>query len=173
MIGRETRGALAVVPGRGSYWLASRHVRGRMELLTFRVAGREMLPVFGHREDIEEFLGSRYSVEGWRPRETMAGEFASILMGPCAKVRWILLDPLSGAEANMPIGLASMERENFLELLTDGGDPFRPAGRRNSPPPPILRAITGGKRPGRAAGPPETPEAQNPGKQKFAWRKEE
>lgn len=166
---RETRGALAAVPGRGSYWLASRHARGGMELFTFSVAGREMLPVFGHREDAEEFLRPGDSGGGWRPRETTAGEFASILMGPCAEVRWILLDPWPGADADMATGLASMERENFLELLADGGDPFRPAGQRNPSPSPVLRAIAGGKQPGRAA---EPPEAQNPERRESAGGKE-
>ncbi len=139
-----------------------------MDLLTFSVAGEEMLPVFGHREEVEEFLRSGGC---WRPRETMAGELASILMGPCAEVRWILLDPWPGADTDTATGLAGMEREEFLELLTDGGDPFRPAGQRNSPPPPILRAAVGGKQPGRAAEPSGPPEVQNPGRQESAGRK--
>ncbi len=118
-----------------------------------------MLPVFGHREEAEEFLRPGNVGEGWRPRETMAGEFASILMGPCAKVRWVLIDPWPGA--GMATGFASMEKEIFLELLTGGGDPFKPMGQRNPSPPPILRVVAGGKQPGRA-------EVQDPGRRESA-----
>lgn len=142
-----------------------------MEWLTFNVVGEEVLPVFGHREDAEEFLRPENPGEGWRPRETMAGEFVSILMGPCAEARRILLDPWPGADAIQASALASLEREKFMELLTGGGDPFRPAGQRSSPPPPILRVVTGGEKPGRATKPSELAEIRNPARRESVGRK--
>lgn len=89
------------------------------------------------------------------PGETTVGEPASTIAGPRAEVRWTLLDPWPGTDADMATGLASMERKNFLKLLTDRGDLFKPVGQRSPPPPLILRVVIGGGRPDHAENPAE------------------
>ena len=55
--------------------------------------------------------------DGWRVRETAAGELISILFGPCAGVRRVALDPLPGPDTAALTSLVSMGREAFMESL--------------------------------------------------------
>ena len=80
---------------RRSLWLISEHKNGRMEVLTIETGGEEALPLFTLEEEAETFLRLQAPArEGLRARETTRGELASVLYGPCARVKRVLLDPL-------------------------------------------------------------------------------
>jgi hypothetical protein len=88
-----------------------------MEVLRINLAsGEEALPVFSFEDEARMFLELGAS-DGWRVRETAAGELTSVLFGPCAGVRRVALDPLPGPDAAALVGLVSMEREAFMKSL--------------------------------------------------------
>jgi hypothetical protein len=87
-----------------------------MEVLRFKLASdEEALPVFSFEDEAKMFFELGTS-DGWRVRETAAGELISILYGPCAGVRRVALDPLPGPDAALA-SLVSMGREAFMESL--------------------------------------------------------
>ncbi|HZB81258.1 MAG TPA: hypothetical protein VE288_00230 [Rubrobacteraceae bacterium] len=95
-------------------WLISKHNNCPMEVLTVRTNGEQALPVFSFKEEAETFLRLEApSQEGLRARETTRGELISVLYGPCAGVKQMLLDPLPpqvGGEAmNQLVSLGSEE----------------------------------------------------------------
>jgi hypothetical protein len=100
------------------YWLIVRHERNRMEMLTVRLAGGgETLPVFSFEEEARVFCERGALGSGWRLRVTSTGELASVLLGLCAHVERVALDPLPLAGAEMLVALVSMRREDFVKLL--------------------------------------------------------
>jgi hypothetical protein len=78
------------------------------------------LAVFSFKEEAEAFLslleGDQKSV--WRSRQTTAGELASILLGPCAGVRWVTLDPLPLFSTAM-LSFVSVSRKRFVQDLLE------------------------------------------------------
>ena len=76
-------------------WIITSYQHNRMDVLTIDAGGEEALPVFSFEEEAETFLRlDAPSREGLRVRETTRGELVSVLYGPCAPVRRVLLDPL-------------------------------------------------------------------------------
>ena len=67
-----------------------------MEVLTIDASGETVLPVFSFREEGEFFLGLEATETDWWPRETTTGELVSLLLGLCARVDEVALDPLPG-----------------------------------------------------------------------------
>jgi hypothetical protein len=82
--------------------------------------GKEMLPVFSREEEAEMFLRLLRKVgEDWRVRESRAGELVSVLYGSsCADVKEVALDPLPEMMAERTIGLVSLLRERFIQVIT-------------------------------------------------------
>jgi hypothetical protein len=84
-------------------------------------SGEEALPVFSFGEEAELFLAGLVAPgEGWRVRRTAAGELISVLMGPCAGVGRVLLDPLPALTTGTAADLVGVDREDFLDLLLRG-----------------------------------------------------
>jgi hypothetical protein len=113
-------------PGRApgsAYWLIARNENGRLKVLTSDLAGgEETLPVFSHEEEAEMFLKLReVGFDGWRARESTAGELISVLYGPCASVELAALDPLPKMFAQRTLGLVSLSRERFMDLVLSRG----------------------------------------------------
>jgi hypothetical protein len=109
-------------PGRypgSAYWLVARNENGRLDVLAIGLAaGEEAMPVFSHEEEAEMFLRlRRVGFEGWQARESTAGELISVLYGPCAGVKCVVLDPLPEMIAQRTLGLVSLSRERFVELV--------------------------------------------------------
>ena|SRR5215217_6389957 len=76
-------------------------------------SGEEVLPVFSSEETARRFLMSCGHEEEWRIRECSAGELISLLLGPCANVERVFLDPLTMEDAlAVPI-----PRESFVASL--------------------------------------------------------
>lgn len=56
---------------------------------------------------------------GWRVKETTAGELTGILLGPCAGIRFVALDPLPELVGRGMIGLVNLRRERFVKRLAE------------------------------------------------------
>jgi hypothetical protein len=120
------------------FWLIANYQSGGTEVLRINLAsGEEVLPVFSFEDEAGIFLELGAS-DGWRVRETAAGELTSVLLGPCAGVRRVALDPLPGPDAAL------------AGKIADG------ARRARVPPCPLARrvqwrrnGVSGGGFPGR------------------------
>lgn len=89
----------------------------RMDVLTTDLGGEEALPVFSFEEEVETFLRLQEpSREGLRARKAARRELVSVLYGPCAQVRWVLLDPLPPRIAGKSmLHLISLGWEEFVQ----------------------------------------------------------
>jgi hypothetical protein len=97
--------------------LITKDQNGRIEVFTLHRDGEQMLPVFSFEEEAEIFLRllGRGVGEDWQIKESGAGELVSVLLGPCAGVKAVALDPLPEMLAERTVGLVSLERERFVE----------------------------------------------------------
>jgi hypothetical protein len=110
-------------PGRRSasrFWLVAKDRNHPVEMLTVECGGGEALPVFSHEEEAELFLNLGGAGDGWRARESSAGEIVSLLFGPCAGVRSVALDP-SPVMAPETLGLVTLGRDRFVDLFAGPG----------------------------------------------------
>jgi hypothetical protein len=107
------------------HWLIVKDRTSGMDVLTIDLgSGQEALAVFGFEEEARMFLELRPTAagEGWRVRQTSAGELVSVLYGPCSGARRVALDPLPGVlEGAKSIGLFAIERNGFLRMLLGEG----------------------------------------------------
>ncbi|MDP8972134.1 MAG: hypothetical protein M3N45_02935 [Actinomycetota bacterium] len=115
-------------PG-SAYWLIAKSDNRRLEVLTGGLgAGEEALPVFSYEQEAEMFLGLwEAGFDGWRVRESTAGELISVLYGPCASVERVAVDPLPEMVLERTVGLVSLSRERFVDLVLSRE---RPLARR-------------------------------------------
>jgi hypothetical protein len=88
-----------------------------MEVLTIDAGGETVLPLFSFQEEVEFFLHLQTKGADWWPRETTTGELASLLLGLCARVDKVALDPLPGLGEREIIGLVSTSRRHFVRHL--------------------------------------------------------
>ena len=101
-----------------SLWLLTKVEAGRMNIMTTDLAkGGTALPVFSFENEARTFRELAVPRDGWRVRETAVGELVSVLLGPCAGVDRVLLDPLPGVNTRVLADLVGMEREPFVEFL--------------------------------------------------------
>lgn len=104
------------------FWLIVRHRTGGMEVLRMALAsGEDALPVFSFEGEARVFL-ELGKPDGWRVRQTTAGEITSVLFDPCAGVGRVVLDPLPGPFAEALRDLAGMGREAFMEAYLKSGE---------------------------------------------------
>lgn len=107
-------------------WVITCHRNNRMEVLTIDPDGDGggSLPIFSFEEEAQTFLClSKDAQEGrrWRSRQTTAGELVSVLLGPCADVRQVTLDPLPLSLGSAMLPYISVAREHLVEELLMGG----------------------------------------------------
>jgi hypothetical protein len=102
---------------RRSFWLIATRAHGRMEVLTIDAGGETLLPVFSFQEEGELFLRLEATEADWWPRETTTGELVSLLLGLCARVDNVALDPLPGLGEREVLGLVSTGRRQFVHHL--------------------------------------------------------
>ena len=129
---RTVKQASGRAPGRypgSAYWLIARNENSRLEVLaTGLTGGEKALPVFSHEEEAEMFLRLwEVGFDGWQVRESTAGELISVLYGLCASVELVALDPLPKMFAQRTLGLVSLSRERFVDLMLSRE---RPLARR-------------------------------------------
>jgi len=65
-----------------------------MEVLTIDAGGETVLPLFSFQEEGEFYLAHQSASVASRLRETTTGELVSLLLGLCARVDTVALDPL-------------------------------------------------------------------------------
>ena len=88
-----------------------------LEALRVSLRGKgEVLPVFTAGWAARGYLFAEAPGGGWYVKACIPGELVSLLVGPCAGVEWVMLDPRpgprsGGEEANL------MPRENFVDYL--------------------------------------------------------
>jgi hypothetical protein len=102
---------------RRSFWLIVTRSHGRMEVLTIDAGGETVLPLFSFQEEVELFLHPQAKGADWWPRETTTGELVSLLLGLCARVDKVALDPLPSLGEREIIGLVSTGRRRFMRYL--------------------------------------------------------
>lgn len=114
---RPLKGSSRAPGRRNSYWLITKRRRGRVDLLTMRLAdGRSVLPVFSFEEEAALFL--RLGVQGgWQIRRAEAGELVSLLYSLCREVELVVLDPVSDVEADVVNRFVSLGRKRFVDVL--------------------------------------------------------
>src|ERR687897_797196 len=109
------------------YWVIARNAKdgfGQPDLLTVDLDGTgETLPVFSFEEEAEMFLWLQTTEDGREVRETTPGQLVSILYGPCAHVRRVMLDPVPEIGARMQISLLGMDRNDFVESVMGARKP--------------------------------------------------
>ena len=126
---------------RRSFWLIATRERGRMEVLTIAAGGEIVLPVFSFKEESEVLLGLEAAQADWRPRETTTGELVSLLLGLCAGVDKVALDPLPGLGEQI-LDLVTTSRGHFVRHLMGevaaNSERKNPSGRETGAPiPPV------------------------------------
>ena len=100
-----------------SFWLIATRSHGRMEVLTIDAGSETVLPVFSSQEEGEFFLSLEAAEADWWPRETTTGELVSLLLGLCARVDKVALDPLPGLGERGIVELVSTGRRHFVRYL--------------------------------------------------------
>jgi hypothetical protein len=110
-----------------AYWLIAEKRNNRIEVLTIHTDAvqEETLPVFSSEEEAEIMLRFGGVTGGWRARESSVGELVSVLCGPCAGVKKVALDPSPEMVVEGTVGLVSLLRESFMNLIMArrGGSP--------------------------------------------------
>jgi len=123
------------------YYVIARYEFSGLELLRVTLdSGEETLPVFSSEVVARDFLLSSALEQDWYVRESYAGELVSLLLGLCAGVEWVRIDPLPGeqaAEAN-PAEIAHWE--SFVGYLLGSKDRLFSAPQQNL----VLAAATPG-----------------------------
>ena len=109
---------------RRSLWVITSYQDDRTELLTIDagVEGR-FLAIFSFEEEAETFLsllvdGDEEKKE-WQSEQAEAGELFSMLVGPCAEVERVALDPLPLPLGRAMLPLVSVHRDTFLGFLVE------------------------------------------------------
>ncbi len=100
-----------------SFWLIATRAHGWREVLTIDAGGETVLPVFSFQEEGEFFLRLEATEADWWPRETTTGELVSLLLGLCARVDKVALDPLPGLGEREIVELVSTGRRHFVRHL--------------------------------------------------------
>lgn len=92
-----------------------------MSVFTIRLDGKEeALPVFSYEEEARTFLRDGTLESDWEIRETGAGELVSILLGLCANIRRVVLDPANEGDAKTLANLVSLGPGSFIGHLLSG-----------------------------------------------------
>ena len=106
------------------FWLIVKKGVGHEDTLTLDLDDEgKTLPVFCFEDEARMFLSLGMLGAGWQVRETTAGELISLLLGPCAGIRFVSLDPLPEMIHRRMVGLVSLRRKQFVESLIGGAKP--------------------------------------------------
>jgi hypothetical protein len=113
------------------YWQITRNENGRLKFLTLSLTGgEEVLPVFSSEEEAEMFLSlGQVGFDRWQARQSTVGELISELYRSCADVKRVALDPSPKMLIERMVGLVSLSREHFADLLVLGAAPYSSARR--------------------------------------------
>jgi hypothetical protein len=119
--GGKQRGGLATgVPERRPaplHYVVVRHRDKGLEVLRIPPEGKDqVLPVFSAGWAARGYLFAEAPGGGWYVRACIPRELISLLVGPCASIEWVALDPRPGPRSG---GEAAnlMPPENFVDYL--------------------------------------------------------
>ena len=104
-------------------WIITSYENNRMDALTLSPDpdGR-FLAIFSYEEEAEAFLcllGDDEKKKGWQREQTTAEGLVSVLLGPCANVKGVALDPLPLELSREMLPMVSMSRDLFLQYLLE------------------------------------------------------
>jgi hypothetical protein len=100
------------------YYVIARYGTKGLELLHIPLeSGEETLPVFSSEVAARDLLIASALGQGWYVRESYAGELVSLLLGLCAGVEWVLVDPVLGEQAAEGNPAEIAHWENFVGYL--------------------------------------------------------
>jgi hypothetical protein len=104
-------------------WIITSYENDRMHALTI---GPDLdggfLAVFSFEEEAEAFLcllGDDEKKKGWQSEQTTARGLVSVLLGPCAHVNGVALDPLPLPLGRAMLPLVSMNRGPFFQYMLE------------------------------------------------------
>lgn len=105
------------------YWLISGGA-GLSDVLTLDLDGiGRTLPVFSFKEEAELFLSFGGLGEGWLAGENGAGDLVALLLGACADVESVVLDPLPAMLPDSTAGLVVMSLRRFVDRFLATEEP--------------------------------------------------
>jgi hypothetical protein len=82
------------------YYVIARYGAKGLELLHIPLeSGEETLPVFTSEVAARDLLLASTLEQRWYVRESYAGELVSLLLGLCAGIEWVLVNPFLGEQA--------------------------------------------------------------------------
>jgi len=125
--GKQRRGLTTGVPERSLaplHYVVVRHGDKGLEVLRIRLGGKgEALPVFSAGWAASGYLFAEAPGGGWYVSTYTPGELVSLLVGPCAGVEWVALDPRPSPRSGGEVANV-MPWENFLDYLLGLTRPF-------------------------------------------------
>jgi hypothetical protein len=103
-------------------WIITSYENNQMDALTIGLdLDGGFLAVFSFEEEAEAFLcllgDDEKKKKGWQSEQTTAGGLVSVLLGPCADVNGVALDPLPLPLGRAMLPLISMSRGPFFQYL--------------------------------------------------------
>jgi hypothetical protein len=113
------RGGAGVLPGRPVlvHHLLAKHGDEGLEVLRILLDEKgETLPVFSAGWVARGYLFAEAPGGGWYVKTYTSGELVSLLVGLCAGVEWVALDPRPGHSHGGEVANV-MPRENFVDYL--------------------------------------------------------
>ena len=115
---KQCRGLKTGIPERSPaplHFVVVRHGEKGLGALRIRLEGKgEVLPLFSAAWAPREYLFAEAPGGGWYVSTYTPGELVSLLVGSCAGVEWVALDPRPGGEGE---AANVMPRENFVDYL--------------------------------------------------------
>ncbi len=101
-----------------------------LEVLRVSLEGKGgVLPVFSAGWAARGYLFAEAPGGGWYVKTCTPGELFSLLVGPCAGVEWVALDPRPGPRRGGEVANV-MPRENFVDYLLGLTRPLVAPGER-------------------------------------------
>src|SRR5215208_5211066 len=108
---------------RRPFWIIASHENNQKDALTIDSdLDGGFLAVFSFEEEAEAYLcllGDDEKKKGWHSVHTTAEELVAVLLGPCANVKGVALDPLPLPLVREKLPLVSMNRDFSLQYLLE------------------------------------------------------
>ena len=118
--GKQHRGLATGVPERRPaplHYVVVKDGDKGLEALRAPLLGKgEELPVFSAGWSARGYLFAEAPGGGWYVRACSPGELVSLIVGPCAGVEWVALDPRPGPRSGSEAAIV-MPRKNFVDYL--------------------------------------------------------